>query len=147
MEWPSPPAGLDAAPEVLRTIMLYEAARALAADMRGREELVSETARQALVDQADRKQGQGQRVVDFELPKIGQRGNQRGRAAHLYAGCRSVRKQVSPELIPRSSDYRGFDIVLYFSTRKRWFPCGPLPGSHLTQSNRAFSFSVHHHTP
>ena len=32
-------------------------------------------------------------------------------SAHLYAGCRSGRKQVSPELIPRSSDYRGFDIV------------------------------------
>src|SRR5947208_3068982 len=25
--------------------------------------------------------------------------------------CRSGRKQVSPELIPRSSNYRGFDIV------------------------------------
>ena len=32
-------------------------------------------------------------------------------SAHLYAGCRSVRKQVSPELIPRSSNYRGFDIA------------------------------------
>src|SRR6516162_709580 len=33
-------------------------------------------------------------------------------SGHLYAGCRSVRKQVPPELIPRSSDYHGFDIVL-----------------------------------
>ncbi len=32
-------------------------------------------------------------------------------SAHLYAGCRSVRKQVSPELIPRFSDDRGLDIV------------------------------------
>ena len=54
-------------------------------------------------------------------------------SAHLYAGCRSVRKQVPPELVPRSSNYRGFDIVSLFSTRKRWFPCGPLPGSHLTR--------------
>ena len=39
-------------------------------------------------------------------------------SAHLYAGCRSVRKQVAPELIPRSSNYRGFDIVLtIFDTR------------------------------
>jgi hypothetical protein len=38
-------------------------------------------------------------------------------SAHLYAGCRSVRKQVSPELIPRSSNHRGFDIVFIFSTR------------------------------
>jgi hypothetical protein len=35
-------------------------------------------------------------------------------SAHLYAGCRPVRKQVAPELIPRSSNYRGFDIVRYF---------------------------------
>ena len=32
-----------------------------------------------------------------------------------------------------------------FSIRKRWFPCGPLPGSHLTRSDRAFSFSAHYH--
>ena len=54
-------------------------------------------------------------------------------SAHLYAGCRSARKQVSSELVPRSSNYRGFDIVLLFSTRKRWFPFGPLPGRHLTR--------------
>lgn len=42
-------------------------------------------------------------------------------------------KQVTPELVPESSNYPGFDIVSLFSTRKRWFPCGPLPGSHLTQ--------------
>jgi hypothetical protein len=33
-------------------------------------------------------------------------------SAHLYAGCRSARKQAPLELIPRSSNYRGFDIVL-----------------------------------
>ena len=32
-------------------------------------------------------------------------------SGHLYAGCRSVRKQVPPELIPESSSYAGFDIV------------------------------------
>lgn len=48
VEWPSPPLGLDDAPAILRTIMLFEAARALASDMRGREDLISETARRAL---------------------------------------------------------------------------------------------------
>ena len=48
IEWPAPPAGLDDAPAVLRTIMLFEAARTLAADIQGREDLVSETARRAL---------------------------------------------------------------------------------------------------
>jgi hypothetical protein len=33
-------------------------------------------------------------------------------SAHLYAGCRSARKQAPSELVPRSSNYRGFDIVL-----------------------------------
>jgi hypothetical protein len=33
-------------------------------------------------------------------------------SAHLYAGCRSARKQAPLELVPRSSNYRGFDIVL-----------------------------------
>jgi len=32
-------------------------------------------------------------------------------SAHLYAGCRSVRKQVTPELIPRLLNYREVDIV------------------------------------
>ena len=48
LEWPAPPIGLDDAPAVLRTIMLFEAARALAADVRGREDSVSDTARRAL---------------------------------------------------------------------------------------------------
>src|SRR6266567_3121920 len=39
-------------------------------------------------------------------------------SAHLYAGCHSVRKQVAPEFVPRSSNYRGFDSVLtIFDTR------------------------------
>jgi hypothetical protein len=33
-------------------------------------------------------------------------------SAHLYAGCRSVRKQAPSELVARSSNHRGFDIVL-----------------------------------
>ena len=53
-------------------------------------------------------------------------------SGHLYAGCRSVRKQVPPELLPRSSNYRGFDIVLVLSTRQ-WFAFLPLPRSHLTR--------------
>lgn len=52
IEWPAPPDGLDDAPAILRTIMLFEAARALAADMAGRERLVSETARAALAEGA-----------------------------------------------------------------------------------------------
>jgi Asp-tRNA(Asn)/Glu-tRNA(Gln) amidotransferase A subunit family amidase len=52
IEWPAPPAGLDSAPAVLRTIMLFEAARALATDLEGREHLVSETARVALAEGA-----------------------------------------------------------------------------------------------
>src|SRR5215469_3664800 len=44
----------------------------------------------------------------------------------LNAGCRSVRKQVSPELIPQQQTLRGFDIVSFVSTCHQWFPCGPL---------------------
>jgi len=33
-------------------------------------------------------------------------------SAHLYAGCRSAGKQAPSELIPRSSNYRGLDMVL-----------------------------------
>ena len=33
-------------------------------------------------------------------------------SAHLYAGCRSAHKQAPSELVPRSSNYRGLDIVL-----------------------------------
>ena len=52
VEWPTPPGGLDEAPAVLRTIMLFEAARALADDLRGREHLVSTTARRHLEEGA-----------------------------------------------------------------------------------------------
>src|SRR2546428_4013056 len=52
VEWPSPPFGLDEAPAVLRTIMLFEAARTLAPAMHGREGLVSETALRALAEGA-----------------------------------------------------------------------------------------------
>ena len=52
VEWPSPPIGLDDAPAILRTIMLFEAARALASDTRGREDLISEIARRALAEGA-----------------------------------------------------------------------------------------------
>lgn len=66
--------------------------------------------------------------------------------ATSHAGCRSVRKQVPPELIPRQSQPRGFDIIYLLSTLLRWFPCGPLLASHLTRSSRAFSFCAHDHS-
>jgi Asp-tRNA(Asn)/Glu-tRNA(Gln) amidotransferase A subunit family amidase len=52
VEWPTPPDGLDEAPALLRTIMLFEAARRLAGDLRGREHLVSATARRAFEEGA-----------------------------------------------------------------------------------------------
>src|SRR6266550_4287323 len=50
--WPAPPPGLDDAQRVLRTIMLYEEARAMERDLRGRETLVSEIVRSHLADGA-----------------------------------------------------------------------------------------------
>jgi Asp-tRNA(Asn)/Glu-tRNA(Gln) amidotransferase A subunit family amidase len=50
--WPAPPSGLDDAQRVLRTIMLYEEARAMQRDLSGRETLVSEIARSHLADGA-----------------------------------------------------------------------------------------------
>lgn len=50
--WPAPPPGLDDAQRVLRTIMLYEEARAMARDLSGREDLVSEIVRGHLADGA-----------------------------------------------------------------------------------------------
>jgi hypothetical protein len=32
-------------------------------------------------------------------------------SARLYAGGRSVRRQVSPELVSESSNYSGYDII------------------------------------
>jgi Asp-tRNA(Asn)/Glu-tRNA(Gln) amidotransferase A subunit family amidase len=52
IEWPSPPAGLDDALGVLHTIMLFEEARAMDHDLRGRETLVSDTARSLLSEGA-----------------------------------------------------------------------------------------------
>jgi Asp-tRNA(Asn)/Glu-tRNA(Gln) amidotransferase A subunit family amidase len=50
--WPSPPPELDDAQRVLRTIMLYEEARAMAKDMHHREALVSEITRGNLAEGA-----------------------------------------------------------------------------------------------
>jgi Asp-tRNA(Asn)/Glu-tRNA(Gln) amidotransferase A subunit family amidase len=50
--WPAPPPELDDAQRVLRTIMLFEEARAMEGDLRGRETLVSEIARSHLADGA-----------------------------------------------------------------------------------------------
>ena len=50
--WPAPPPELDDAQRVLRTIMLFEEARAMESDLRGRETLVSEIARSHLADGA-----------------------------------------------------------------------------------------------
>src|SRR5437762_2126537 len=52
IEWPAPPAGLDDAPGVLRTIMLFEEAHAMERDMRGREGLLSGIARRQLAEGA-----------------------------------------------------------------------------------------------
>src|SRR6266566_10019827 len=52
IEWPAPPAGLDDAQRVLRTIMLYEEARAMDRVMSGREALVSEIVRSHLAEGA-----------------------------------------------------------------------------------------------
>ena len=50
--WPDPPPSLDDAPAVLRTIMLFEEARAMEGDLRGREHLVSAVARAQLAEGA-----------------------------------------------------------------------------------------------
>jgi amidase len=52
IDWPTPPEGLDDAPALVRTIMLFEAARALGEDVGRHPELVSETARRALAEGA-----------------------------------------------------------------------------------------------
>jgi hypothetical protein len=71
-------------------------------------------------------------------------------SAHLYAGCRPARKQAPSELIPRSSNYRGLDIVLaLFDTitvvpfrSSSWkssdpnFASGPFPSPLTTTSVR-----------
>jgi len=48
VEWPDPPRGLDAGPEILGTIMAYEAVRNVGAAVRGHENRVSEVARELL---------------------------------------------------------------------------------------------------
>lgn len=48
VEWPDPPRGLDAGPEVLGTIMAYEAVRNVGAAVRGHEDKVSKVARELL---------------------------------------------------------------------------------------------------
>ena len=48
IEWPDPPRGLDAGPEVLGTIMAYEAVRNVGAAVRGHEDKVSKIARELL---------------------------------------------------------------------------------------------------
>jgi Asp-tRNA(Asn)/Glu-tRNA(Gln) amidotransferase A subunit family amidase len=52
VEWPQPPKGLDDAPRVLRTVMLYEAAQVLLATVEAHPEEVSAYAREALADGA-----------------------------------------------------------------------------------------------
>lgn len=44
VEWPEPPRGLDAGPQVLATIMAYECVRTVAASVAGREDRVSAVA-------------------------------------------------------------------------------------------------------
>jgi Asp-tRNA(Asn)/Glu-tRNA(Gln) amidotransferase A subunit family amidase len=57
VEWPSPPPGLDDAPEILRTVMLYEGARAVLPKIARRPEVVSQLARERL--------GEGARISDL----------------------------------------------------------------------------------
>ena len=52
IEWPAPPLALEQAPQLLRTIMLFEQSRALAGEMRGREDLISEVTRRNLAEGA-----------------------------------------------------------------------------------------------
>ncbi len=57
VEWPAPPDGLDDAPEILRTVMYYEGARAVLPRIARRPELVSAFARERL--------GEGARISDL----------------------------------------------------------------------------------
>jgi amidase len=50
IEWPAPPPGLDDAVRILRTIMLYEGARALLSTISRRPEAVSRFAREQLAE-------------------------------------------------------------------------------------------------
>jgi Asp-tRNA(Asn)/Glu-tRNA(Gln) amidotransferase A subunit family amidase len=50
--WPSPPAGLDDAPRILRTVMLYEGAAAVLPKVARRPEVVSQFAREQLAEGA-----------------------------------------------------------------------------------------------
>ncbi len=52
IEWPVPPASLDDAARILRTVMLYEGARALLPQIARRPELVSALAREQLAEGA-----------------------------------------------------------------------------------------------
>ena len=52
VEWPVPPRALDDAPRILRTVMLYEGARAVLPKVARRPELVSQVARAQLAEGA-----------------------------------------------------------------------------------------------
>jgi Asp-tRNA(Asn)/Glu-tRNA(Gln) amidotransferase A subunit family amidase len=52
VEWPDPPAGLDDAPRILRTVMLYEAGQAVLPKVARRPETVSALARAQLAEGA-----------------------------------------------------------------------------------------------
>jgi len=52
VEWPKPPAGLDDAPRILRTVMLYEAGQAVLPKVARRPETVSASARAQLAEGA-----------------------------------------------------------------------------------------------
>jgi Asp-tRNA(Asn)/Glu-tRNA(Gln) amidotransferase A subunit family amidase len=56
VEWPAPPAELDEAPRILRTVMLYEGARAVLPTVARHPEVVSALAREQL--------GEGARIAD-----------------------------------------------------------------------------------
>jgi Asp-tRNA(Asn)/Glu-tRNA(Gln) amidotransferase A subunit family amidase len=52
IEWPAPPTGLDDAPRILRTVMLYEGAHALLPKIARRPDVVSAFAREQLAEGA-----------------------------------------------------------------------------------------------
>ena len=74
VEWPPPPALLEEAAGILRTIMLYEAARAVLPKIAKRPELVSDRAREGL--------GVGQRTSDHDYQDA---MRQRDRLIALFA--------------------------------------------------------------
>ena len=63
----------------------------------------------------------------------------------LHTGRRLGSKQVSPRLIPGSTEYPGFDAVSMLSMLHQRFILIRLPDSYLTGSLPRLSLDAHHH--